>query len=88
MMDISRLNEIVPAFKIVDGEEEVKCFDSFARLYEWCHQNDTATLGAIMADVFITFHFGECPMKYDRKTGELYMLGWQKVERKPDKKEN
>jgi hypothetical protein len=34
-----------------------------------------------MADVFITFHFGECPMKYDRKTGELYMLGWQKIER-------
>ena len=67
----------IPIFKIVEGDKEIKSFESYAELYDWCKKNnDEITLSRIMGDASLVMFFGEVPLKFDRISKELFELSW------------
>ena len=70
-----------PVFTLSEHDKTIKTFESYATLYKWCQKNDKKTLGFILGNADVTLLFGQAPMKYDRGTNELYLLGWTRIDK-------
>lgn len=70
----------VPAFRLVDGDKDIKSFDGFNQLVSYCNAEGREELKElVLGNAALIMLFDHFPLKYDLSNKRLYVLTWKEA---------